>query len=129
MSLLQVYGGNIADRFNRRVLIVVGNLTNLIYLALIPLGGNFWQLLGICVLGGVGGAIALPAASALTVVEGRRFGMGSTIAVFAMAFSIGMVIGPLVGGGIADFANINSVFYFGAAIGLVGTTLFIWFTK
>lgn len=129
MSLLQVYGGNIADRFNRRVLIVVGSLTNLIYLALIPLGGNFWQLLGICVLGGVGGAIALPAASALTVVEGRRFGMGSTIAVFAMAFSIGMVIGPLVGGGIADFANINSVFYFGAAIGLVGTTLFIWFTK
>ena len=129
MSLLQVYGGNIADRFNRRVLIVVGSLTNLTYLALIPLGGNFWQLLGICALGGVGGAIALPAASALTVVEGRRFGMGSTIAVFAMAFSIGMVIGPLVGGVIADFANINLVFYFGAAIGLVGTTLFIWFTK
>ena len=129
MSLLQVYGGNIADRFNRRVLVVVGSLTNLTYLALIPLGGNFWQLLGICALGGVGGAIALPAASALTVVEGRRFGMGSTIAVFAMAFSIGMVIGPLVGGVIADFANINSVFYFGAAIGLAGTTLFIWFTK
>jgi len=129
MSLLQVYGGNIADRFNRRVLIVVGSLTNLTYLALIPLGGNFWQLLGICVLGGVGGAIALPAASALTVVEGRRFGMGSTIAVFAMAFSIGMVIGPLVGGVIVDFVNINSVFYFGAAIGLAGTTLFIWFTR
>jgi len=129
MSLLQVYGGNIADRFNRRVLIVVGSLTNLTYLALIPLGGNFWQLLGICALGGVGGAIALPAASALTVVEGRRFGMGSTIAVFAMAFSIGMAIGPVVSGVIADFANINSVFYFGAAIGLAGTTLFIWFTK
>jgi len=129
MSLLQVYGGNIADRFNRRVLIVVGSLTNLTYLALIPLGGNFWQLLGICALGGVGGAIALPAASALTVVEGRRFGMGSTIAIFAMAFSIGMAIGPLVGGVIADFANINSVFYFGAAIGLAGTTLFIWFTR
>jgi len=129
MSLLQVYGGNIADRFNRRVLVVVGSLTNLTYLALIPLGGNFWQLLGICALGGVGGAIALPAASALTVVEGRRFGMGSTIAVFAMAFSIGMAIGPVVSGVIADFANINSVFYFGAAIGLAGTTLFIWFTK
>jgi len=129
MSLLQIYGGNIADRFNRRVMVVVGSLTNFTYLALIPLGGNFWQLLGICALGGVGGAISMPAASALTVVEGRRFGMGSTIAVFAMAFSIGMVIGPLVGGVIADFANINSVFYFGAAIGLAGTTLFIWFTK
>ena len=129
MSLLQVYGGNIADRFNRRALIIVGSLINLTYLALIPLGGNFWQLLGICALGGGGVAIALTAASALTVVEGRRFGMGSTIAVFAMAFSIGMVIGPLVGGAIVDFVNINSVFYFGAAIGLIGTILFIWFTK
>ena len=129
MSLLQVYGGNIADRFNRRVLVVVGSLTNFTYLALIPLGSNFWQLLAICALGGLGGAISMPAASALTVVEGRRFGMGLTIAIFAMAFSIGMVIGPLLGGIMVDFVNINSVFYFGAAIGLVGTTLFIWFTK
>ncbi len=129
MSLLQAYGGNIADRFNRRVLIVVGSLINLTYLALIPLGGNFWQLLVICTLGGLGGAISMPAASALIVEEGRKFGMGSTIATFAMSMSIGMAIGPIVAGGIADFININSVFYFGAAIGLIGTTLFIWFTK
>jgi len=129
MSLLQIYGGNIADRFNRRVLVIIGGLTNLIYLALIPLGGNFWQLLVICTLGGLGGAISMPAASALIVEEGRKFGMGSTIATFAMSMSIGMAIGPIVAGGIADFININSVFYFGAAIGLIGTTLFIWFTK
>jgi len=129
MSLLQIYGGNIADRFNRRVLVIIGGLTNLIYLALIPLGGNFWQLLAICALGGLGGAISMPAASALIVEEGRKFGMGSTIATFAMSMSIGMAIGPIVAGGIADFININSVFYFGAAIGLIGTTLFIWFTK
>jgi len=129
MSLLQLYGGSIADRFNRRALVVVGSLTNLTYLALIPLGGNFWQLLAICALGGLGGAISMPAASALTVEEGRKFGMGSTIAVFTMAMSIGMAIGPLLSGVIADFVNIDSVFYFGAAMGLVGTTLFIWFTK
>jgi MFS family permease len=129
MSLLQIYGGNIADRFNRRVLVIIGGLTNLIYLILIPLGGNFWQLLAICALGGLGGAISMPAASALIVEEGRKFGMGSTIAIFAMSMSIGMAIGPIVAGGIADFININSVFYFGAAIGFIGTTLFIWFTK
>ncbi len=129
MSLFQIYSGNIADRLNRRALVVVGSLTNLTYLALIPLGGNFWQLLAICALGGLGGAISMPAASALIVEEGRKFGMGSTIAVFAMAMSIGMAIGPIVAGVIADFINIDSVFYFGAAIGLIGTTLFIWFTK
>jgi len=82
MSLLQIYGGNIADRFNRRVLVAIGGFTNLTYLVLIPLGGNFWQLLAICALGGLGGAISMPAASALIVEEGRKFGMGSAIAIF-----------------------------------------------
>jgi len=129
MSLLQVYGGNIADRFNRRVLVALGNLINLTFLALIPLGGNFWQLLGLCALQGLGGAISMPASSALTVEEGRRFGMGSVMGIFAMAMSIGMAIGPLLSGVIADFVSINSVFYFGAIMGLIGTGLFVWFTR
>jgi MFS family permease len=129
MSLLQVYGGNIADWFNRRALVFIGSVINFTHLALVPLGGNFWQLLGICVLGGLGGAIAMPAASALTVEEGRKFGMGSAIAIFGMAMSVGIGIGPLLSGAIVDFANINAAFYFGAVIGLAGTILFIWFTK
>jgi len=129
MSLLQVYGGKIADRFNRKTLIVNGSLINLVYLALIPLASNFWQLLAICILGGLGGAISLPAASALTVEEGRKFGMGSTIAIFTIAFSLGMAVGPLLSGIMADFVGINSVFYFAATMGLAGTGLFIWFTR
>jgi MFS family permease len=129
MALLQVYGGNIADRSNRKALVIVGSLISLSHLALIPLGGNFWQLLGICALGGISGAIATPAASALSVEEGRRFGMGSTMAILAMAFGIGMGVGPLMGGVIADFVDINSVFYFAASIGLIGTGLFIWLAR
>ncbi len=129
MSLFQLYGGYIADRFNRRLLVAVGGLVNLAFLALIPLGSNFWLLLGICALGSLGGAISIPAASALVVEEGKRFGMGSTMAMFTMAFSIGMAIGPLLSGVLADLVNINSVFYFGASMSLVGTSLFIWFTR
>jgi len=129
MALLMPYSGKIADRVSRRTLIIVGSLVNIASLALIPLGGNFWQLLGICALGGLGGAASMPAASALTVEEGRRFGMGSTMAIFFVAMSIGMVIGPLLGGVIADFVNINSVFYFAAGMGLIGISLFIWFTR
>jgi len=129
MAVLQVYSGSIADRFNRRALVILGSLVNLTYLVLIPLAGNFWQLLGLSILGGLGGAISLPAASALMVDEGRKFGMGSTIAIITMAMSIGMAAGPLLGGVVADFVNINSVFYFAAAMGLAGTSLFIWLTK
>ncbi len=129
MSLLQTYGGNIADKFNRRALVIVGSIINLTYLALIPWASNFWQLLVICALGGISAAISMPAASALTVEEGRKFGMGSTMAAFAMAFSIGMAAGPLLSGVIADYVSINSVFYFGAIAGLIGTGSFIWFAR
>ena len=129
MATLQVYSGNIADRFNRRALVILGGLTTLTFLALIPLMHSFWQLLGLCALLGLGGAISLPAASALMIDEGRRFGMGSTIAIITMAMSIGMAVGPLLGGVVADFVNINSVFYFAAGMGLAGTSLFIWFTR
>ncbi len=128
-SLLGVYGGNIADKFNRKNLIVIGSFANLIHLALIPMAGNFEQLLGICILGGLSGAISMPAASAMAVEKGREFGMGSIMALFGMAFSVGMAVGPILSGVIADLLNISSVFYFGAIMGLVGTILFIRFTK
>ena len=42
--------------------------------------------------------------------------------------SIGMAVGPLLAGVIADIADINTVFYFGAVLGLLGTVLFTWFS-
>jgi len=129
MSLLQGFLGKIADRFSRRLLVTLGGIINLAFMALIPVTDNFWQLLGLCALGGLSGAISMPAASALMVEEGRRFGMGTAMAIFTMAFSIGMGAGPLLSGILADFVNINSVFYFGAAMVFVGTSLFVWFTK
>lgn len=128
-SLLGIPAGRIADRFSRRFLVVLGCLISFIYLALVPLAHNFWQLLALCVLGSLGGSIALPAASALTVEEGRKYGMGSAIAVFTVALSIGMAVGPILSGAIVDFTSINSAFYLGAVMALVGAGLFAWFTR
>ena len=128
-SLLGIPAGRIADRFSRRLLVVLGCLVSFIYLALVPLAHDFWQLLALCVLGSLGGSIALPAASALTVEEGRKYGMGSAIAVFTVALSIGMAVGPILSGAIVDFTTINSAFYLGAVMALVGAGLFAWFTR
>lgn len=129
MSLVQVYTGNIADRFNRNALVIIGALISISFLALVPLAHSFWQLLGLAALSSFGHALSLPAVLALTVGEGKKFGMGSTIAISQMAMSIGMALGPLLGGVILDYLNISSVFYFAAAVGLVGAGLFIWFTR
>ena len=71
----------------------------------------------------------MPAASALIVEEGRKYGMASTMSIFTLAMSLGMAIGPVLAGIIADSININAVFYFGAIAGLLGIGLFIKFTR
>ena len=129
MSLLGIPFGRIADRLSRRFLVVGGCLVSSVFLMVVPLGNTFGLLLALAILGSVGSAIAVPAASALMVEEGRKYGMGSSIALFSMALSIGMVVGPIAGGAIADFAGINSAFYFGAVITLVGAGLFTWFSR
>ncbi len=127
MSGLEAYGGTIADKVNRAVLVSIGGIVMVVHLVLVPLGGSFWQMLSISVLGGIAGALAIPATSALAVGEGRKFGMGSTMAVYSMSFSIGMIVGPLLSGAVADALDIRFVFWYGGAIVLIGTGLFGWF--
>jgi len=122
-------GGMIADRFNRRTLTIVGNIVFSLLLVAIPLTNSFGQLLVVLLIQGMTGAFVMPAASALTVEEGRKYGMGSTMSMFFLAMSMGMAVGPIISGGIADWVNVASVFYFGAVMGLIGTGLFAWFTR
>jgi len=127
--VLLVFTGRLADRLNRKALVIIGNLMYLITLALIPLANTFWQQLWLCFPRAIAGAISMPAATALTVEEGRKFGMGSTMAILMMAMGIGMAVGPPLSGVIADLVDVSAVFYFGAAVGLIGTGLFVWFTR
>jgi len=129
MNILIATAGRLADKFNRKALVIIGSLIYVITLVLIPLANTFWLQLWLCFPRAIGGAISMPAATALTVEEGRRFGMGSTMSILMMAMGIGMAVGPILGGVIADSVDVNAVFYFGGIVGLIGTGLFVWFTR
>lgn len=129
VTLVTPLGGIIADRFNRRTLIIFSSFLFTILLVAIPHTNNFGQLLVVLLIQGLSASLSMPAAAALTVEEGRKYGMGSTMSIFFLAMSIGMAIGPIISGGIADLLNVDSVFYFGAIMGLIGTGFFIWFTR
>ena len=129
LSILGPLGGIIADRFNRRLLIVLGQGIFIIAMVAIPMTNSFEQLLPVLLIQGISGAICIPAASALIVGEGRSYGMGSAMATLFVAMGIGMTIGPILSGVVADFASINSVFYTAAGMGVIGTGLLIWFSR
>jgi multidrug resistance protein len=129
MSLLSPFAGRIVDRYNRRTLLIMSSVVEFTCLALIPLAHNFWQLFVLCIIPGIGISLSQTTSQALIVEEGRKFGMGTTMAMPMVAMGIGTVIGPLICGSLADYVSIDSVFFFAASAGLLGLILFAWFTR
>jgi MFS family permease len=129
-AFLQILSGRIADRFDRKRLLIMGGLINFVFLAMTPMASSFWHLLGLLIIRSIGNSIARPAESALSIEEGKRFGMGSTIAALALATSLGMGIGPILNGIFHDYlGGIQPVFYFMAGVGLLGIILFSWYSR
>jgi len=129
ITLFTPLGGLFADRFNKKGLIILGSILFTVLLAAIPLAHSFWLLLTVLLIQGLSTALSMPAAAALTVKEGRKYGMGSTMSIFFLAMGIGQAIGPIMSGAIADWLNLDYVFYVGAALSIIGTILFGWFTR
>lgn len=128
-SVMMILFGRIADKVNKKGMIVVSGLVTAASLAAMPLAGGFWSLLALNIFAGIVGAAEYPPASALVITEGRRFGMGSTVAVMTMSTSLGMVIGPLMGGVILDAVDVNASFYSAGGIMVLGVVLFVCLTR
>ncbi|MCK4863516.1 MAG: MFS transporter [Dehalococcoidales bacterium] len=128
-GLIQIFSGRLADRFNRRVIVILGSLGILISMLLIPFSVGFWTLMVFLAIAIIGDATALPSASALVIEEGRKFGMGMAMAMFNMGMGVGLSVGPILAGLAADLMGIESAFYFTAILMLVCTIAFGRFTR
>lgn len=129
MSLIGPVAGVIADRGNKRLLVVGGTILIILALSLMPSFGPFWQILVLAILLALGAGISMPSISALSVGEGRKFGMGSTMGVVSMGMSVGFATGPIIAGQVVDITSTAYAFYFGALVALMGLGPFIWFTR
>lgn len=128
-SLFQAPAGKLSDMIDRRALIVAASSLGALYMALTPMTTNFWWLMSVIVIAGLRAAITSGGTSALMVEEGRKFGMGSTMAMLSMAISIGEGIGPLFGGVVVDHAGVTGNFYVSAGMMLLAAAVFMWFTR
>jgi DHA1 family multidrug resistance protein-like MFS transporter len=124
ISVLQSYTGRLADRWNRRFMVLGGGITAIIAVILLPQTGFFWTLLITYLSVTIGQAVGMPAANAYVVQEGRTFGMGAAMTMFMLAMHTGNGVGPVALGSIADWLGLNAVFYTAAICMATGLTLF-----
>ncbi|EFK08209.1 transporter, major facilitator family protein [delta proteobacterium NaphS2] len=124
-GLLQAPMGYAADRFSKKSLTLFGGILTIITMLTLDRATSFWQLMVINSVLGLAGGISLPAIMAIGVIEGRQSkAMGSVMGLLTLGHSIGMLLGPLLGGLLLDFFNFGAIFLSGTVIMALGTIIF-----
>jgi DHA1 family multidrug resistance protein-like MFS transporter len=119
--------GEWSDKYGRKIMIVTGmglfTISNLVF----AMAEQIWLLYLSRLIGGVGAAAMIPSMMAyiadVTSVEKRGKGLG----LLGAAMSLGFVIGPGIGGFLAEF-GIRAPFYVSAgvaALALIGSLIFL----
>jgi MFS family permease len=122
VGLLQSPFGKLADRWPKVPMIIAGNLIGACALIAMPVAGGFWGLLAASVLIGTGSAMAIAAAVAIAVKVGKANKlMSSTMSLFGMSMSIGMMVSPLYTGAVLDTAGLEWIFPATGGLVLLGT--------
>ena len=125
-GLLNTPMGFLADKVNRRLLVLAGGLVTGFAVLSFEWAGGFGDLFLASVLFGIGGGVSMPALMALAVLKGSHTNaMGSVMALLTMAHSLGMLAGSLLGGLMMDFFSLRIAFSCGSAAMVAGTILFM----
>jgi len=110
-AILLLPFGILADRSDRKRILLAGTLLSGLMFAALPSARGLWSLLTVNILLGIGTALAFPAAQAIAVTLARGRGMGTVLASLQAATGAGFATGPLVSGMIYKTYGIDLVFH------------------
>ncbi len=123
-AFLQTPMGILADRFNRKTLLIAGGLIASMGYFYMVQTGTIAEIFAARITVSIGGALSLPAVTAIIAEEGRKLGSGSTVGVFNTAMSVGQIVGPVFSGFLLDTYGMGSVFYFTGFVSVVSVISF-----
>ena len=125
-GLLQIPMGYLADRLNKKIMVVSGGIITIYGLLSFSWANGFGELFIANALFGLGGGISMPALMAMIVIKGERAdAMGSVMGLITMAHSAGMLAGAFLAGLMMDYFKLSSSFTLGAGVMLAGILLFM----
>ncbi|MDP2744851.1 MAG: MFS transporter [Dehalococcoidia bacterium] len=121
-------GGWISDRFGRKRALVPGYLIMAMSIVVFALSRNYWVFLIGSFAMGLGRGISGPTvAYAADLAQPGQF--GATLGLFHTFNDLGMVIGPLIIGWLADNRGLAAPFYFEAIVLTLAAILFGLFAR
>ncbi|MDF2947269.1 MAG: blt [Bacillales bacterium] len=120
--LFSPFAGEFSDKFGRKKPIIIGLVGFTLSQFIFAIGTDIWMLYASRFIGGIGAAFLVPPMMAyvadITTEDERGKGMGY----LGAYMSLGFVIGPGIGGFLAEFGT-RIPFYSSAAIATVATIL------
>jgi len=115
----------LADRWNKRRLVVAGCCLIIVGLLLLVLVDRLWAVYAAAILAGIGGGIATPAQTGMAAVLGKQHSsLGSIMSLLSLGHSLGMFFGPVFTGATIDFLGIKAGFVVSATILAVTIAVF-----
>ncbi|GIQ68160.1 MFS transporter [Xylanibacillus composti] len=118
--LFQPIWGRLADRHGRKIMVLRSGFGMAVVMALMGLAATPWQLLLLRMLNGtISGYI--PAAVSLISASTPREKMGFTMGVLQSGQVAGTILGPLIGGVLADWVGYRPIFYITSSLLFVAT--------
>ena len=110
--------GRLGDLFGRKWIYIFGFLTFVAGSALCGAAQSSTQLILFRVLQGIGGAMIMANGRALVTVNSPASERGKALGITSMAFHVGYITGPTLGGFIIDAAGWRWVFFLTIPLGL-----------
>ena len=129
IAFLQRSSGKLADRVNPKYLMIAGTFASGMTVLGMPFGGGFMMILFLNILMGAANGISLPGALVITGKLGRTMGMASLMSMSEAAWSLGMIVSPILSGIILDFLGLHYVFIIGSFLILSGSVSVAVFLK
>ncbi len=129
-GVLQTPMGWLADRSNKRAMVLIGGSVVCFSLVAIGMANTFYQLVAAILTFGIGGGVSMPAVMAMAVIEGSNSSaMGSVMAIMTMGHSLGMLLGSCLAGLAMDFFELRNAFPAGGLVMAGGLVFFLIATR